>query len=133
MLMDPGICYYGCVPNVGDVLSHWVLTDLNGHFLVVHRHFIHAQGNDCGWALIVEEIKDDRSNAMLAEWAYDTKAFSEAEVYEPTQSPSVEAAEHLDRSNRDPAYWTFERKELLRKEREARLAAIQAEEDAKKR
>lgn len=45
----------------------------------------------------------------------------------------VETAETLDRENRDPAYWTFERKEILRKEREARLAAIRAEEEAAKK
>lgn len=38
-----------------------------------------------------------------------------------------ETVHELDRDNRDPAYWTKERKELLRQEREARLAKMKRE------
>ncbi|WP_146149005.1 hypothetical protein [Pseudaminobacter soli (ex Li et al. 2025)] len=40
-------------------------------------------------------------------------------------------SEKLDYANRDPEYWTQERKRRLQKEREARLAAIRAEEATK--
>lgn len=75
MLLDPSIGYYGCVPNVGDVLTHWGMADLFGHFRVIGRQFIEARGNDCGWALFVEAIKDEMADAMLATWPADTWAF----------------------------------------------------------
>lgn len=71
------------------------------------------------WFLVVKEIEPDfdlDDSLMLVYEEHFRWLFG---------SPmSAQPAETLDRSNRDPAYWTFERKELLRKEREARLAAL---------
>ena len=40
------------------------------------------------------------------------------------KSEAIVKTEKLDRSNRDPAYWTPERKKQLRKEREARASGF---------
>ena len=53
--------------------------------------------------------------------------------YVPPDNEGFEIVDDLDRNNRDPEYWTFERKEILRKEREARLAAIRAREERERK
>lgn len=72
------------------------------------------------WTLLVDEILSEEL------FEYD-KIIREIHfgVYEPLVALE-ETIDDLDRSNRDPAYWTKERKELLRQEREARLAEVKA-------
>lgn len=122
------------LPSIGDKWTIHPQFGGIGAYLVCERYLINIfKGFDSptgqtAWILVVEEIENDE----LFEFDRVVREIFDAEVSEEALA-EFHVLETLDRSNRDPAYWTFERKELLRKEREARLAAIQAEEDAKKR
>lgn len=130
----------GIIPSPGDTIVVGEGEFGNRIFRVLDRYFVTHLGLDRGWALFVEQLEDDRDLDELArQWAEDTKLFNEASdnldddggTAKERIWPPIETAETLDRDNRDPAYWTFERKEILRKEREARLAAIKAGKEPK--
>lgn len=113
----------GSLPNVGDVLALW---DRANWLEVVSRHFVVHSQADRGWALIGIPVGRDRKTKLIFDqWGQDTRDFAVFEDEEVVQS-----ALDLDRTNRDPDYWTVERKEILRLEREARVAAIKAAEGA---
>jgi len=125
----------GIVPAPGDTIAIGEGEFGSRIFRVLDRCFVTHFGGDSGWALFVEQPEDDGDLKEFAQWwAEDTKLFNAAahdmddggDIADERIWPLVETAETLDRDNRDPAYWTFERKEILRKEREKRLAAIRA-------
>ncbi|KXF78530.1 hypothetical protein ATN84_01690 [Paramesorhizobium deserti] len=128
------------VPGFGDRIS--LLLDEGGLRLmeVVGRHFleyVEEKTNDrwLTWFVIVEEV-DPPYRDNLDEWlmGYFKDEFRFPDVLhhgKPTGESIL--AEELDRENRDPAYWTPKRKEILRQEREARLATIRAEEERERK
>lgn len=119
----------GVCPSVGDHIATWLTGDPFTYYVVRSRCFIEAGGSDRGWALVVQEVRPKAPLENLVEdWLEDTKFIRECgeadeeEDGPPTASPPT--PKELDRSNRDPAYWTPERKEMLRLEREANVAAL---------
>lgn len=120
------------VPGYGDRIS--LLLDQGGLLLreVVGRYFLEYHEEGTGhtvwtWFLVVKEIEPDFDLDDTLMEVYE-EHFRWRFGYATSPAP-IETAETLDRSNRDPAYWTFERKEILRKEREARLAAMGKDND----
>lgn len=118
----------GVCPGVGDHIATWLTGDPFTYYIVRSRCFIEAGGRDRGWALVVQEVKPTPPLENLTEdWLADTKFIRECEEADecedvPATVPATHAvptSEKLDRSNRDPAYWTPERKDILRREREA--------------
>jgi|GEM_PF-3422347 len=123
----------GVCPSVGDHIATWLTGDPFTYYIVRSRCFIDARGRDRGWALVVHEVKPSPPlENLLEDWLADTKFIRECEESDededvPVTAPATSGAataEKLDRSNRDPAYWTPERKEILRREREATVAAL---------
>lgn len=117
----------GVIPNIGDKitlhppyggLAAYEVTD-RIHTSIPSKNM--EEPDFSTWALLVEEIESDEL------YEYD-KIIREIHygVYEPLVVLE-ETVDDLDRDNRDPAYWTPERKELLREEREERLAKMKRE------
>lgn len=77
------------------------------------------------WVLVVEpiDLENEKEWSELLDFDRVIRGMHDVAV-----TYIGETVHELDRSNRDPAYWTKERKELLRQEREARLAEIKAVE-----
>lgn len=118
------------VPVFGDRIV--LLIDGAGTSIVevVERYFLDYVEEKTGnellvWVLIVREIEpdyqDDLDESLMEIYKADLRLWLGTS---PGETAKAETLADLDRSNRDPAYWTFERKELLRQEREARLAAM---------
>ncbi|TIV98870.1 MAG: hypothetical protein E5V85_09775 [Mesorhizobium sp.] len=116
------------VPVFGDRIA--LLLDEGGMSIleVVERYFleyVEEKSNDhlLTWFVIVKEIdpeyRDDLDESLMEIYRGGLRLWLATGPPAPT-----ETIETLDRSNRDPAYWTVERKEILRKEREARLASM---------
>lgn len=125
----------GVCPNVGDNIATWLTGRPFAYFVVQSRCFVECPRGDRGWALIVEDVGPAQPLVNLVEdWAEDSKFFRECEeAEEAEEAAAAEQAklENLDRTNRDPAYWTPERKAILRREREANIAATKSERDRK--
>lgn len=122
----------GVCPNVGDHIATWLTGDPFTYYAVRSRCFIEAGGRDRGWALVVQEVRPTAPLANLVEdWLADTKFIRDCERADKEEDGPPKAPpptpEELDRSNRDPAYWTPERKEMLRREREATLAKLKVD------
>lgn len=119
------------VPIIGDRLSLHLEEEGLAVYRVLDRYLVDLRfssdgGNDAlFWVLVVDQFDEDHSHEFdqLVRAIY-REEFATSWRREAIPSAPVQTAETLDRTNRDPAYWTFERKEILRKEREARLAAI---------
>lgn len=132
LMMTADIEFFGGVlPMVGDLYSTWRTAVDQSTYRVIARHVVEKPRPK--WALIVEELPE--SVATLNWW---TAWINDSTWLDHLPTESDEASERskerlgewkkekLDRNNRDPAYWTEERKQILQKEREARLAAIRA-------
>ncbi|TIN98300.1 MAG: hypothetical protein E5Y03_25055 [Mesorhizobium sp.] len=129
------------LPCIGDRLSLHV--DEEGHavyriearYLIDLRSSTDAREDARFWALVVDQFDEDHSDKfddiVRAIYSEDFATIWKGSAISPASRP-IETAETVDRSNRDFAYWTFERKEILRREREARLAAIKDQEGVKK-
>lgn len=113
----------GIIPTIGDHLTLHPVGMGVGASRVVERHLAELVPADGGksyssfWLLVVEEVEGEH----LFDLDRIVNSIFKEDFGGQVPSPT---ADSLDRSNRDPAYWTFERKELLRQEREARLAAM---------
>jgi len=122
------------VPCVGDFLTLHVEEEGLGVWRVERRYLADLTLTSNGdvaasfWVLVVEEIDENFGDHFFdldrAVRRIHHDDFNIVWLGEPLFTSPIETAETLDRTNRDPEYWTFERKEILRKEREARLAAI---------
>ncbi|MBB6013463.1 hypothetical protein HNR59_002852 [Aquamicrobium lusatiense] len=125
----------GNIPIPGDTIVTCPGSVALVSYRVIDRYFITDGFFDRGWALLVERVAKAPDLAELGrQWVEDTKFFNELQDEDPNQwKGGWISPEKLDRSNRDPAYWTFERKELLRQEREARVAAMSAGEKAQEK
>jgi hypothetical protein len=92
--------------------------------------------NERFWVLVVRQIDEDHLFNLddlirgIHRYGFGNTWRGEPYPLQATEVPirETEPPTDLDRKNRDPEYWTFERKELLRQEREARLAAMKARE-----
>jgi hypothetical protein len=123
------------VPAIGDRLTLHVEDEGIATYQVEQRYLIDLRGSDdahedaCFWTLVVDQIHEehffelDRVVRAIYREDFDTTWNGEAIPLSP-----IDPADELDRDNHDPEYWTFERKEILRKEREARLAAMKPRE-----
>ncbi|MBZ9904777.1 hypothetical protein LB557_01985 [Mesorhizobium sp. BR115XR7A] len=127
------------VPVFGDRIA--LLIDGAGTSIVevVERYFLdyieEATNNELlVWLLIVKEVepdyRDDLDESLMEIYKADLRLWLSVEPSRVTHP--TETLADLDRTNRDPAYWTFERKEMLRKEREQRLASTKDKETGKK-
>lgn len=119
------------VPVVGDLITYQIEDSGIGLSRVDQRILVDMTATDakdptaCCWTLVVSEVEDDRFQDLdmvmrairNADWTIPPVDLSDL---------ASETVDDLDRDNRDPAYWTPDRKELLRKEREERLAAMKA-------
>lgn len=121
------------VPIIGDRLTLHLLEDGLAVYQVINRYLVDMRPDDadpCGfWVLVVDQIDEDHFFEL--DDILRRIHREEFDVFlpgRPIPPAPIETAETLDRSNRDPEYWTFERKEILRKEREARLAAMRSQE-----
>jgi hypothetical protein len=123
------------LPNIGDRLTLHI--DDAGHavYRIEARYLIDLRSStDAGedarfWVLVVDQHDEDHSD----EFDDIVRAIHRADfatIWKGVAIAPTPAAipEKLDYANRDPAYWTPERKRRLQKEREARLAAIRSEE-----
>lgn len=123
----------GNIPIPGDTVMSGHGDDKLTFYRVLDRYFVAHHWFDRGWALLVERIDGSPDLAEMGrQWAEDTKFINDPDDIdfdEPaTPLAPIETAEMLDYANRDPAYWTLERKHRLQKEREARLAEIKNRE-----
>lgn len=130
---------HNILPSFGDRLT-WHIDEEDGlaTYEVVERYcsrlIIDNFGNEGSyWVLVVEQIH----NEALERFDIAMRQIH-SEEYQRRQPKGGGAEverlgewkrETLDRNNRDPEYWTKERKQILQKEREARLAAIAAGEE----
>lgn len=122
------------LPIVGDRLTLHI-DDVEGHaaYRVLDRYLVDLRScTDTGedatfWVLVVDQFDEDHSDEfddiVRAIYRQDFATVWRGESVTPVPAASPKK---IDRTNRDPEYWTFERKELLRKEREARLEAQMA-------
>lgn len=128
-------CLNNVVPIIGDRLTLHLGSDGLGVYQVINRYLTDLRPDDAEggrfWVLIVDQIHEDQffklDDLLRAIYREEFDGVWPTSTRFPHRS--LKTAENLDRSNRDPAYWTQERKELLRKEREARLAAIKSGTD----
>lgn len=122
--------FSGEMPAFGDRVTLLAPEDGYAIFEVIGRYpTTHVDDNNATewrpWVIVIEQIEPDDFSGIerlirdIRHREHPEGADTVAEIEEP---------EEIDRDNRDPAYWTFERKEILRKEREARLAAMKARE-----
>ncbi len=125
------------VPAVGDTLTDHIFETGVGASRVVDRYLADFWSEEdvhprcrC-WVLVVEQLEDLGSHFFELDTILRRVREANFGVV-PFHSEEIELISDLDRDNRDPAYWTPARKEMLRKEREARLAAIRAAEQGKK-
>jgi len=126
------------VPAVGDTLTDHVFETGVGVSRVVDRFLADFWSEEdvhprcrC-WVLVVEQPEEIDNHFFGLDSIL--RRMREADFgYVPPDNEGFEIVDDLDRNNRDPEYWTFERKEILRKEREARLAAIRAREERERK
>lgn len=118
------------VPTVGDHLTLHPDEVGIGACRVQARYLADLTPTDGGgpyasfWILVVEEVEGEH----LFELDRIVQRIYKAEFnIIPHGEPPSALGDTLDRSNRDPDYWTFERKE-----REARRAGMQSQEKARK-
>ncbi|RJT32817.1 hypothetical protein D3227_25815 [Mesorhizobium waimense] len=110
------------VPCIGDRLTLHLEDEGLAVYQVENRYLVDLRPDDedCGfWVLIVDQIHEDHFYKLdEAVRRIHREGFQVVWLSEPLEVGPIDTAETLDRSNRDPSYWTFERKEILRKERE---------------
>lgn len=120
------------LPGVGDRLTLHVDDEGIAIYRVADRYLVDlnstfdANGDARFWVLVVVQDDDDNFVEEIDDMVRAIYRADFASVWTQQQVPQTtgETVKDLDRKNRDPAYWTFERKELLRLKREARLAAM---------
>lgn len=125
------------IPVIGDTLTEHITEMGVGMCRVVDRFLADFRSEEgehddltC-WVLVVEQPDDCEDHFFgLDKVLQRIREENFSMVFTPNHI-TIEAAEALDYASRDPAYWTPERKRRLQKEREARLAAIRAEEATK--
>ncbi|YBV97129.1 hypothetical protein M1D80_09595 [Phyllobacteriaceae bacterium JZ32] len=123
------------VPVIGDRLTLHPVDEGLAVYQVEQRYLVDMRpdvGDDCRfWVLVVDQIDEDHFLKLDDALRHiHREEFDVVWLQMPPSEPtSVETVDDLDRNNRDPAYWTPKRKEILRQEREARLAMIRAEEE----
>jgi hypothetical protein len=124
----------GILPVIGDMWA--VHPHLGGlaAYRVVERFLSNIiidpddRDHEWYWIVVVEQIENDE----LFDFDNVVREIFDAQVSDE-QFAEFKILDSLDCDNREPAYWTRERKEILRKEREARLTVIRAEEEAAKK
>ncbi len=138
------------VPSIGD--RHTLHLDDEG--LAVYRveqrylvdlRFADDGGDDsCFWALVVEQYPEDHSSefdlTVRAIYRADFhKTWKGAAIaaapprHDPIPPPDLPKSKRISHKMKDPSYWTPERKETMRKKREARLARMRAMEEFEKK
>lgn len=122
------------IPVIGDTLTEHIAEAGIGMCRVVDRFLADFRSEEGAhdpltcWVLVVEQPDECEDHFFgLDKVLQRIREANFSMVSMPNQF-TAETLETLDRDNRDPAYWTFERKEILRKEREARLAEIKSRE-----
>ncbi|WP_421579765.1 hypothetical protein [Shinella sp. M31] len=136
-------CLMNIVPAIGDRLSLHLGDEGLGVYLVEERYLVDLNDNDredgCFWVLVVDQHPDDHSFEFDAvvraiyrenfDKTWKNKAIVPAlvgpAVYDPVPPPSLPKSKRVSHKMKDPAFWTPERKEAMRKKREARLARMQ--------
>ena len=118
------------LPAVGDNLTLHPDEVGVGACRVQERYLVDLTPTDGGeayasfWVLIVEEVEGEHLFELdRAVHSIYKEEFGIVWLGDPL--PTL--ADTLDRTYRDPAYWTPARKEILQKEREARLASIRTQ------
>lgn len=132
----------GVVPNVGDRITLDLYNNDEGDGLaveeVIGRHFVRyineSNGDEAyAWFLVVETVELDHTS-KLAEAIGDVfrnelrptePAVVAPPVHDPVPPPSLPKSKRISHKMKDPEFWTPERKEAMRKKREARLARMQ--------
>lgn len=132
----------GMVPSIGDQLTLDLYDDYEGDGIavakVVGRHFVRyimeRTGDECyAWFLFVETIKPDEAHDLADAFG---KVFRQEfrdllwtskpspPIHDPVPPPNLRKSKRISYKMKDPVYWTPERKEAMRKKREARLARM---------
>lgn len=132
------------VPSIGDRLTLHLDDEGLAVYLVEQRYLVDVTYTDigredgCFWVLVVEQHNEDHSpefddivRAIYREdfdKTWKNKAIDPATaappVYEPVAPPKLPKSKRISHKMKDPQFWTPERKEAMRKKREARLARM---------
>jgi hypothetical protein len=133
----------GVVPNLGDRITLDLYNNDEGDGLaveeVIGRHFVRyfdeSDGDEAyAWFLVVQTVELDHTSKLaeaigavfrneLRPIAPPTKTLPV--VYDPVLPPKLPKSKRISHKMKDPAFWTPERKEVMRKKREARLARME--------
>ncbi|MCR6501783.1 hypothetical protein MUO32_22345 [Shinella sp. CPCC 101442] len=129
----------GVVPNLGDRITLDLCNNDESDGLaieeVVGRHFVRyineSNGDEAyAWFIVVQTVELDHTSKLakaigavfrneLRPIAPPTKTLPA--VYDPVSPPNLPKSKRISHKIKDPAFWTPERKEEMRKKREARL------------
>lgn len=138
------------VPSIGDRLTFHAEDEGLGVYQVEQRYLVDLRfaddgGDDgCFWVVIVDQFHEDH----FCELDLTVRAIYRADFdrtwkgaaiaaappqYEPAPPPALPKSKRISHKMKDPAFWTPERKEAMRKKREARLARTRALEEREKK
>ncbi|NVD41320.1 hypothetical protein HT585_20805 [Ensifer sp. HO-A22] len=138
------------VPSIGDRLTLHLDDEGLGVYQVEQRYLADLRlvdngGDDgCFWVLVVDQFHEDHfcelDLTVRAIYREDFHRTWKGAVipaappqYEPVPPPDLPKSKRISHKMKDPAYWTPERKETMRKKREARLARMRAMEELEKK
>jgi hypothetical protein len=134
--------FSGNVPAVGDHITLDLYHDHEGYGVaieeVISRHFVRyiseSSGDEChAWFVVVETVETEDAQALASTigkvFRQEFRGASQPgttapSVYEPSASPKLPKSKRISHKMKDPDFWTPERKEAMRKKREARLARM---------
>lgn len=138
----PLTAFGGIVPIVGDRLTLDLYNDDEGDGLaveeVIGRHFVRYICENSGeeayaWFLVVQTVDlnyaPELGGAIGIVFRDELRftappAQAAPPVYEPVAPPKLPKSKRISHKMKDPDFWTPERKEAMRKKREARLARM---------
>ncbi|GLR49743.1 hypothetical protein KYK30_14365 [Shinella yambaruensis] len=124
------------VPGFGDRITLTIdgvgtsIAEVVGRYFV--RHIEEASDSEwIAWFIIVQSIEpqeaDDLFDVISVRYTNFVRASPPGQpppVYEPVAPPKLPKSKRISHKMKDPDFWTPERKEAMRKKREARLARM---------
>lgn len=131
------------VPAIGDRLTLHLEDEGLAVYQVQQRYLVdlrladNGKDDSCFWVLVVDQFHEDHFHELdLAVRAIHREDFARTwknaaippapPRYDPVAPPNLPKSKRISDKMKGPAYWTPERKEAMRKKREARLARMKA-------